>query len=174
MRALEQRFRDQRQVFGLPRHWPGRRWVSRDGGPDDLALAHGEPRPHSSPLIVVGMMLTRYGENSRVDVHNTLGTMLMLEECSRNDAAFQHATRDQAVIDRELASIPGPDVWRPSEIDVDGVARPFARLDRGEDWIAFCDLEAECIYVHAQQPDGLSISVVTITDFTPYEELDGS
>jgi hypothetical protein len=169
VKGPEQRFRDQRPIFGLPRHFSGRRWVSGDGGPDNLALAHGEPRPHSSPLIVVGMMRTRF-ENSRVDVHDTLGTMLMLAERSRNDPAFQYATRDQAVIEHELSNVPCPDTWQPSEIEVDGISRPFSRLDRGDDWIAFCDLEDEILYLHAQQPNGSSLSVVTITDITPYKD----
>jgi hypothetical protein len=173
VKGLEQRFRDQRPIFGLSRQFSGRRWVAGDGGPDNLALAHGEPRPHSSPLIVVGMMRTRF-ENSWVDVHDTLGTMLMLAERSRNDPAFQYATRDQPVIEHELSRMPGPDAWQPSEIEVDWDSRPFTRLDRGDDWIAFCDLEDECLYVHAQQPDGSSLSVVTITDITPYEKTDVS
>jgi hypothetical protein len=173
VKGLEQRFRDRRPIFGLPRHFSGRRWVSGDGGSNNLALAHGEPRPHSSPLIVVGMMRTRF-ENGRVDVHDTLGTMLMVAERSRNDPAFQYATRDRAVIEHELSNVPGPDAWQPSEIEVDGVSRPFSRLDRGDDWIAFCDLEDGILYVHAQQPNGSSLSVVTITDITPYHDVDVS
>jgi hypothetical protein len=120
------------------------------------------------------MMLVRYDENSWVDVHDTLGTMLMLQERARIDPAFQHATRDQAVIERELLTVPSPDAWRPSEIDVDGVSRRFARLNRGDDWIAFRDLGDECLYVHAQQPNDSPLTVVTITDITPYEEIDVS
>jgi hypothetical protein len=169
VKGLEQRFRDQRPIFGLPQHFPGRRWVSGDGGPDDVALAHGEPRPDSSPLIVVGMMRTRF-ENSSVDVHDTLGTTLMLAERSRNDPAFQYATRNQALIEHEIARVPGPEAWQPTEIEVDGVSRPASRLDRGDDWIAFCELEDEIVYLHAQQPDGSPLSVVTITDITPYQD----
>jgi hypothetical protein len=120
------------------------------------------------------MMLTRCDENRCVDVHDTLATILMLAERSRTDPAFQHATRDQAAIEGELSNVPGPDAWRPSEIGVDGAPRPFARLDRGEDWIAFCDLGGECLYVHAQQPDGSFFSLVTVTDITPYQEVDRS
>jgi hypothetical protein len=170
--GLEQRFRDRRPIFGLPQQFFGRRWVA-GGGPDDLALAHGEPRPHSSPLTVVGMLRTRF-ENSWVDVHDTLGTRLMLAERSRNDPAFQYETRDRAMIELELSRVPGPDAWRPCELDVDGVSRPSARLDRGNDWIAFCDLGDECLYVHAQQPSGSPLEVVTITDITPYQESDVS
>jgi hypothetical protein len=119
-------------------------------------------------------MPTRHDENSRIDIHNTLATILMLEERSRNDPAFQPATRDQAAIERELLNPPGPDAWRPSEIEVNGVSRPFARLDQGDDWIACCDVEDECLYVHAQQPNGSSLSLVTITDITPYQKIDFS
>ena len=91
---------------------------------------------------------------------------------ARTIDAIMHATRDQAAIERELLIVPGPKVWRPSEIDVDGVSRPSTRFDRGDDWIAFCDLNDECLYGHAQQPNRSSLSVVTITDIAPYEEID--
>ena len=48
------------------------------------------------------------------------------------------------------------------------------------DWIGartgsrFATSRDECLYVHTQQSDGSLISVVTITDVTPYEEVDGS
>lgn len=168
MNGLEQRFRDQRPILGLPASFCGRRWVASDGGPDNLTLAHGEPRPDSSPLIVVGVMRTRSG-NGWVDVHDTLGTMLMLAERARNDPAFQHATRDRAAIELELSRVPGPEAWRSSELEVDGVARPAWRLERGGDWIAFCDLGDECLYLHAEQPDGSPLSLVTITDTAQYE-----
>jgi hypothetical protein len=170
--GLEQRLREQRPIFGLRRDFSGRRWVARDGGPDDLALAHGEPRPHSLPLILVGMMRTRFDDGGWTDVHDTLGTMLMLAEQSRNNPAFQYATRDRSVIEHELSKVPGSDAWQPCELKVDEVVRSFSRLDRGDGWIAFCDLEDECLYVHAEQPDGSSLSVVTITEITPYQAVD--
>jgi hypothetical protein len=54
------------------------------------------------------MMRTRFDDGGWTDVHDTLGTMLMLAERSRNDPAFQYGTRDQAVIDRELSRVPVP------------------------------------------------------------------
>ena len=170
--GLSQRWSDGRPVFGLSPEFEGRRWVSRDGGPDDLALAHGEPRPDRAPLITVGVLRTRLDEHSWIDVHNTLGIILMLAEPSRNDRAFQHETRDQAAIDRELAAVPGPADWNPTTIELDGVSRPFQQLDRGGDWIAFWDLGNECVWVHAEQPNDASICIVTLADITVY--LDAS
>lgn len=170
--ALKQRLHDRRPIFGLPAEVSGRRWVARDGGPGDLALAHGEARPHASPLITVGTLRHRFDrQDVRVDVHDTLGTFLMLAERSRNDPAFQHATRDSAVIERKTEAVQGPDAWRPFEIDLDGVPTPFQRLDRGDDWIAFHDFGDECLYVHAEQPDGSPVSIVTLTDITSYEDI---
>jgi hypothetical protein len=171
MTALEQRFRDRRPIFGLPAEVPGRRWVSRDGGPNDLALSHGEPRPDPSPLVTIGTMRTRFDDSSWVDVQDTLGTILMLAERSRNDPDFRYATRDQAAIERELAAVRGPEAWRPFEIEIDGVPKTFQRQDRAGDWIAFHDLGDECLYVHVEQPDGAAISVVAVTDVTQYEDI---
>ena len=67
--------------------------------------------------------------------------------------------------------LPGPAAWNPTTIELDGISRPFQQLDRGGDWIAFPDLGNECVWVHAAQPDGASISVVTLADITAY--LDG-
>lgn len=120
------------------------------------------------------MMRYRFDSSSVVDVHDTLGTFLMLAERSRNDPAFQHATRDQAVIERELAVVPGQEVWRPFEIEVDGVPMPFQRQDRAGDWIAFHDSGDECLYVHVEQPDGSPVSIVTVIDVTPYVEDGGT
>jgi hypothetical protein len=171
--ALIQRDRDHRPLFGLPPLFDGPRWVSRDGGPDDLALAHGKPRPDPSPLVRIGTMPTRFDDSWRVDVHGTLGTILILAARSGESPAFRSATRDQAEIERELATVPGREAWRPFEIDVDGVRTPFQRQDRAGDWIAFHDLRDECLYVHVEQADGSPVSIVTITDITPYVE-DGS
>ena len=170
MDGLTQRWSAGRPIFGLPPAFGVRRWVSIDG-PDDLALAHGEPRPDSSALITVGVTRTRQDEHSWIDVHNTLGIHLMLAERSRNDPAFRHETRDQATIDRELAAVPGPAVWSPATIELDGISRPFQQLGRGGDWTAFRDLGNECVWVHAEQPDDAPISVVTLADITAY--LDG-
>ena len=63
-------------------------------------------------------MLSRYDEDSWVDIHDTLGTILTLSERSRNDPAFQHESRDQAVIERALNAVPGREAWRPFEIEV--------------------------------------------------------
>jgi hypothetical protein len=101
----------------------GLRWTSRDGGAEDFAVAHGNPRPDPAPLIVVAVMLSRYDEDSWVDIHDTLGTILTLSERSRNDPAFQHESRDQAVIERALNAVPGREAWRPFEIEVDGTRR---------------------------------------------------
>jgi len=87
-------------IFGLPSSFSRLRWTSRDGGAEDFAVAHGNPRPDPAPLIVVAVMLSRYDEDSWVDIHDTLGTILTLSERSRNDPAFQHELRDQAVIER--------------------------------------------------------------------------
>lgn len=166
-----ERHRAGRSIFGLPRSFSGLRWTSRAGGVDDLALAHGNPRPDPEPLIVVGVMLVRYDDGSRVDIHNTLGTILMLEERSRNDPAFQPGTRDQTVIERELQAVPGPEAWRDTEIEVDGRLLRFKRLDRGEDWIAVHDRGDERLYVHSQQGTSQPIAVETITEVDAY--LDG-
>jgi hypothetical protein len=56
---------------------------------------------------------------------------LILAERSGNDPAFQHETRDQATIDRELAAVPDPEAWNPTTIELDGISRPFHQLDRG-------------------------------------------
>lgn len=169
MDALERRLHDCRPVFGLSPSFSGRRWISRDGGPDDLALAHGEPRPDPSPLIVVGVMSIRQAERSVVDIHDSLGTMLVMEELTRSDPAFQQTTRDQGAIEHALRHIPGPDAWRPSAIEIDEVYRSCARLDGRDDWIAFTDLQDEVLYVHVQNPDGSTFALTTITEIGSYE-----
>jgi hypothetical protein len=116
-------------------------------------------------------MRTRWDDSSRVDIHDTLGTILMLAERTRNDPEFHHATRDQAAIVRELAAVPGREPWRPFEIEIDGVPKPFQRQDRAGDWIAFHDLGDECLYVHVEQPDGAAVSIVTVSDVTRYEDI---
>jgi len=78
------------------------------------------------PLATIRTMRTRIDDSSWVDVHGTLGTILMLAERSRNDPALQYATRDQAAIERELAAVPGREAWRPFEIEVDRVPRHFS------------------------------------------------
>lgn len=94
--------------------------------------------------------------------------MLMIAERSRSDPAFQHQTRDAAVIERETRAVPGAEAWSPCEIEIDGVAKTFQRQDRGGDWIAFHDLGTESVYVHVEQPDGYPVAIVTLTDVTPY------
>jgi hypothetical protein len=168
--ALSRRWRDGRPVYGLSPSFQGRRWVSSDSEADDFALAHGEPRPDPSPLVTVGVMATRLREHSWVDVHNTLGTILMLAERSRNDPAFRPATRDQTAIDRELSAVPGPEGWHPATIELDGVATLFERQDRAGDWIAFRELENECLWVHVEQPNGSPVSIVSLADISVYLE----
>lgn len=168
--GVEARLHDGRPIFGLAPDLPGRRWVSRAGGPDDLALAHCELRPHSPELVSIGVLGHRSDDrpDSSIDVYETLGVMLMIAERSRNDPAFQHQTRDAAVIERETRAVPGAEAWSPCEIEIDGVAKTFQRQDRGDDWIAFHDLGTECVYLHLEQPDGYPVAIVTLTDVTPY------
>jgi single-stranded DNA-binding protein len=45
------------------------------------------------PLVTVGTVRTRFDDGSWVDVHDTLGTILMVAERSRDDPAFQYETR---------------------------------------------------------------------------------
>ena len=103
-----------------------------------------------------------------VDVYDTLATLLVLAERSRNDPAFQTATRDQAAIEREMKSLPGPDAWKPTILELNGTPSGFLRCERGGDWIAFRDLGGECLWVHAEQPDGTPFAIVAISDITPY------
>jgi hypothetical protein len=172
MGGLIDRQRAGRPIFGLPPSFPGLRWTSRDGGADDLALAHGRPRPDPSPLIVVGVMAARYGTRVtvEVDIYDSLGTFLILAERGRNHPGFQHATRHRAAIDRALAAIPGREAWQPSRIRVDGVPRAFELLVRDADWIAVHDLGDEWLYVHTEQSDGemAATEIETITDIAPY------
>jgi hypothetical protein len=44
-------------------------------------------------------------------------------------------------------------------------------VEAGGDWIAFHDLGDECLYVHVEQPDGFRVSIVAVTDVTPYEDI---
>lgn len=104
--------------------------------------------------------------------HDTLGAILTLSERSRNDPAFQHESRDQAVIERALNAVPGREAWRPFEIEVDRTRRGFERQDVGGDWIAVHNLGDEYLYVHAQHAGSEVISVATIADITPY--VDGN
>jgi hypothetical protein len=76
-----------------------------------LVVSVDNPRPDPAPLIVVAVMLSRYDEDSWVDIHDTLGIILTLSERSRNDPAFQHESRDQAVIERALNAVPGREAW---------------------------------------------------------------
>jgi hypothetical protein len=101
-------------------------------------------------------------------VYSTLGTQLLLSERSRDDPAFQHATRDQNEIKRVLANVPGPDAWTRTLLYVDGSPIEFLRQERDGDWLAFRDLGGRCLWVHAEQPDGTPISIVTITDINRY------
>ena len=168
--SLIQRHRDGRQIFGLPNSFAGHRWLSEEGS-DGFALAHGRSRPDPSPLITIGVQGgTRADERgSYVDIYDTLATRLLVAERSRNDPAFQHGTRDQETIERELASVPGPDTWKPNPIVVDGMPVEFLRCERAGDWIAFRDLgDGECLWVHVEQPDSAPVSIVTISDITPY------
>lgn len=172
--GLIQRHRDGRAIFGLPNSVTGHRWLSEEGT-DGFALAHGKSRPDPSPLITIGV---QDGTNAAerggyVDIYGTLATRLLLAERSRNDPAFQHGTRDQEVIERELAFLPGPDAWEPTTIELDEAPAEFLRCERAGDWIAFRDLgDGECLWVHVEQPDGVPVSIVTISDIAPY--LDAS
>ena len=123
--GIEARVRDGRPIFGLAPDVPGSRWISASGGADDLTLAHGEPRPDPSQLVRVGVLGHHSDGNPAFerDVYRTLGQLLMLAERSRNDPAFQHETRDGAVIERETRAVPGPEAWSPCEIEIDGVAK---------------------------------------------------
>lgn len=166
MDVLEQRQKKGLPVFGLPNTFVGRRWLSEYSGSGDFALAHGEPRPHSSPLITVGI-LTKPSVGA-IDVYGTLGTRLVLKERSRNDPAFQFETRDQAVIEHEMRAVPGPDAWTSPVLELDGSAHEFRRAERAEDWIAFTEVGDEWLWVHAEQPEGGSVSIVTIHDVASY------
>jgi len=86
----------------------------------------------------------------------------------RNDPALQHETRDQAAIERELAAVPGPEAWRPTAIDLDGIPTVFQRQDRAGDWIAFREFGDECVWVHVEQPSDAPVALVTVTDIAPY------
>jgi hypothetical protein len=167
--GLIRRHQEGRPIFGLPVSFTGQRWLSRDGS-DDFGLAHGKSRPDPEPLITIGLLGGAKLEDrgGHIDVHDTLGTFLLLAERSRNDPAFQHGTRDQDAIERAMALVPGPEAWQPTLIEVDGVPAEFLRCGRDSDWIAFRDLGGECLWIHAQQPDGTPISIVTINDITPY------
>jgi hypothetical protein len=158
-----------RPMFGLPPSFPGLRWTSRDGGADDLGLAHGWPRPDPSPLIVVGVMAARFGRLT-VDIYDSLGTFLILAERARNDPGFQYETRDHAAIDRALSAIPGREAWHPTRIRLDGVRRSFELLVRNGDWIAVHDLGDEWLWVHIEQSDSEvnATEIVTITDIASY------
>jgi hypothetical protein len=133
-------------------------------------LAHGNPRPDPGPLMEVGVTRKRSSENSWVDVYDWMGRTLIVAERSRNDPAFQFETRDQAIIDRELASVPGPDAWQPATLEIDGVRSRVQRLERNGDWVAIYDLGEEWLHIHVQQPDSRPVAVTTITDITPYLE----
>ncbi len=164
--ALSQRQRDGRPIFGLPNSFTGYRWLSEEGS-DGCALAHGRSRPDPSPLITIGVQGGTHAaeRGGYVDIYGTLATRLLLAERSQNDPAFQHGTRNQEVIERELASVPGPEVWEPITIELDGAPAEFRRCERSGDWIAFRDLgDGECLWVHIEQPDGVPVSIVTISD----------
>lgn len=167
--SVTRRHLDGRPVFGLPDSFTGRRWLSQEGS-NRFGLAHGEPRPDPAPLITVGVLGRTDGDENggRVDVYDTLGTLLLVAERSRNDPAFQYETRDQDAIVRALASVGGPDEWGPITIELDGAPAEFRRCERCGDWIAFRDLGGECLWVHAEQPDGRPISIVTLSDITSY------
>lgn len=166
---LMRRQQEGRPIYGLPSSFTGRRWLLREGV-EDFGLAHGDPRPSPLPLITVGVLggtdLDERGWG--IDVYGTLGNFLLLAERSRNDPAFQYETRDREAIEKALASVPGPDEWVPTTIALDGAALTFMRCERGGDWIAFRDLGGECVWVHAEQPDGANISLVSLDEVTPY------
>jgi hypothetical protein len=167
--GLIRRHQDGRPIFGLPDSFIGRRWLSQEGT-DGFGLAHGESRPDPGPLTTIGVLGgTEPDERGGyTDVYDTLATSLLLAERARTAAAFQHPTRDQEVIDRELASLPGPEAWEPITLEIDGASAEFLSCGRAGDWIAFRDLGGECVWVHVEQPDGAPVSIVTISDITPY------
>jgi hypothetical protein len=168
--AVAQRHEEGRAIFGLPSSFRGHRWLSREGT-DSFALAHGEPRPDPGQLITIGVQGgTNPDERGRyVDIYGTLATQLLLAERSRNDSAFQYETRNQELIDAAFASLPGPEVWEPTTIDLDGGPAEFLRCERGGDWIAFRDIgDGECLWVHVEQPDNSPVSIITIDDIAPY------
>ena len=165
--ALTERQQAGLPIFGLGPEFVGARWVSQ-GGADSVVLAHGNPRPDPGPLVEVGVIRKRYSENSYVDIHDWMGRTLIVAERSRNDPAFQFETRDQAAIDRALASVPGPDGWQPATLEIDGAPSRVQRLERDGDWVAIYDLGEEWLHVHIQQPDLRPVAVTTITDITPY------
>jgi hypothetical protein len=156
-------------IFGLGAEFEGPRWISQ-GGAGHVVLAHGNPRPDPGPLVEVGVIPKRRSENSWVDVHDWMGRTLIVAERSRNDPAFQFETRDQAIIDRELASVPGPAAWQPATLEINGAPCRVQRVERNGDWVAIYDLGEEWLHVHVQQPDSRPVTVTTITDITPYLE----
>lgn len=166
MDVLEKRQKQGRPIFGLPSTFAGRRWLSEYSDSGDVALAHGEPRPHSSPLITIGIVSNP--SIGWIDVYGTLGTRLLLAERARNDPAFQFETRDQAVIEREMRAVPGPDAWTSTALELDGSPHEFQRAERAGDWVAFTEVDDEWLWVHVEQPDGDPVSVVKIGDITPY------
>jgi hypothetical protein len=168
---FNRRHRDGEPIFGLPPSFTGERWLSSDGT-NQFGLSHAQFGPATLPLTDVGMLDdtavdTRIG-HGHVEVYGTLGTMLMLAERSRNDPAFQYQTRDQEVIERALRSIPGPEAWKPTTIELDGRPEEFLRLDLNGDWIAFHDFGKDCVWIHAQQRDDAPVAIVTLTDISEY------
>jgi hypothetical protein len=165
------RLRDGKPIFGLPPGFTGERWLSSDGS-NQFGLSHAHHGPDTFPLIDVGMLDDTAVDTSAgpgyVEIYGTLGTMLVLAERSRNDPAFQYATRDQIAIDRELRSVPGPEAWMPTTIELDGSPVQFLRLDRAGDWIAFHDFGNDCVWIHAQQPEGKPIAIVTLAHAGDY------
>jgi hypothetical protein len=155
-------------VYGLPASFTGQRWVSSYGG-GSFELAHAQNGPETYPLIKVGLMLTtinKYG--GYYDVYATLSSDLLLSERSRNDPAFQYETRDQSVINRVLASVPGPEAWKPTTIEIDGRSERFLRQNRADDWIAFRELGGETIWIHVEESDGAAVPLVTLDDVNAY------
>ena len=167
--ALTERQQAGLPIFGLGPKFEGARWISQ-GGADSVALAHGNRRPDPGSLVEVGVTRKRYSDNSWVDIHDWLGRGLVVAERSRNDPAFQFETRDQAIIDSQLASVPGPDAWQPATLEIDRVPFRVQRLERDGDWVAIHDLGEEWLHVHVQQPDSRPLAVTTITNITPYLE----
>jgi hypothetical protein len=168
---FSRRQRDGKPIFGLPSCFTGQRWLSSDGT-NQFGLSHAQLGLGTFPLTDVGMLDDTAVEtgvgHGYIDVYGTLGTMLILAERSRSDPAFQYETRDQAVIDRELSSVPGPEDWKPTTIELDGRPERFLRLDGDGDWIAFHDFGNDCVWIHAQQPDGEHVAIAALVDVTGY------
>ncbi len=159
-----------RPIFGLPADLKARRWISADGGPGDVRLAHGEPRPHPEQLVTVGVLSTRV-RGGFIDPYDTFGAWLLIAESSRNDSAFQAETVDPSAIAAAVESVPGPEAWTQVSLEVDRSPSQFQRQERGGDWIAFSDIgDGECLWVLVEQPDGAPISIARVSEISPYLE----